>query len=173
MHLPFIKKRHAKHAARIGTVLAVSVLSIGSASAEPVAANAQFVAKVQSITPVPIQPRVTAPVVQQEVVQADTGETEQAEVTTQVAAKPARKSRGGGGGGDVLGRIRACESGGRYTAVSGSGKYRGAYQFDYRTWAGVGGSGDPAAASPAEQDSRAAALYARRGGSPWPVCSRR
>jgi hypothetical protein len=69
-----------------------------------------------------------------------------------------------------LAGIRACESGGSYRAVSSSGAYRGAYQFDYGTWASVGGSGDPAAASPAEQDYRAARLYAQRGSSPWPVC---
>ena len=54
-----------------------------------------------------------------------------------------------------------------------SGKYRGAYQFDYRTWQSVGGWGDPAAASKLEQDYRAALLYARRGPQPWPVCGYR
>ncbi|MBA2437852.1 MAG: transglycosylase family protein [Acidimicrobiia bacterium] len=66
--------------------------------------------------------------------------------------------------------IKACESGGDYGAVSASGKYRGAYQFDQSTWESVGGSGDPAAASPAEQDQRAAALKSQRGSSPWPSC---
>jgi hypothetical protein len=54
--------------------------------------------------------------------------------------------------------------------VSPSGQYRGAYQFDVQTWQSVGGSGDPAAASPAEQDSRAAALVSQRGSNPWPNC---
>jgi hypothetical protein len=71
-----------------------------------------------------------------------------------------------------LSGIRSCESGGSYSAVSQGGRYRGAYQFDQRTWNSVGGSGDPAAASPAEQDRRAAILYSRRGSSPWPVCGR-
>ena len=66
--------------------------------------------------------------------------------------------------------IAACESGGDPTAVSADGTYRGKYQFDYGTWASVGGSGDPAAAPEAEQDRRAAMLYARAGASPWPVC---
>jgi hypothetical protein len=66
--------------------------------------------------------------------------------------------------------IAACESGGDPTAVDGSGTYRGKYQFDLQTWAAVGGSGDPAAAPEAEQDRRAAILYARAGSSPWPVC---
>ena len=72
----------------------------------------------------------------------------------------------------VLQSIAACESGGNPRAVGGGGAYRGKYQFDYGTWAGVGGSGDPAAAPEAEQDRRAALLYARAGASPWPVCGR-
>ena len=79
--------------------------------------------------------------------------------------QPSRTSSGSG-----LAGIRACESGGDYGAVSSSGKYRGAYQFDQQTWESVGGSGDPADASPAEQDRRAAALQQQRGSSPWPSC---
>jgi hypothetical protein len=70
----------------------------------------------------------------------------------------------------ALQSIAACESGGNPAAIGGGGLYRGKYQFDYATWASVGGSGDPAAASEAEQDMRAAILYARAGSTPWPVC---
>ena len=80
-------------------------------------------------------------------------------------AQPSGTSSGSG-----LNAIKACESGGDYGAVSSSGKYRGAYQFDQQTWESVGGSGDPANASPAEQDRRAAALQQQRGSSPWPSC---
>jgi hypothetical protein len=66
--------------------------------------------------------------------------------------------------------IAACESGGDPSAVDASGTYRGKYQFDMQTWASVGGTGDPAAASEAEQDARAAQLYAQSGSTPWPVC---
>ena len=69
-------------------------------------------------------------------------------------------------------QLRQCESGGNYRAISASGLYRGAYQFDYGTWQSVGGRGDPAAAPPQEQDARAKMLYASRGSSPWPVCGR-
>lgn len=72
----------------------------------------------------------------------------------------------------TLARIRRCESGGNYSIVSRSGRYRGAYQFDIPTWRSVGGSGDPAAASPAEQDYRALLLLRARGTRPWPVCGR-
>lgn len=79
-------------------------------------------------------------------------------------------SNSGGNTGGHLASIRQCESGGDYGAVSPSGKYRGAYQFDQQTWESVGGSGDPANASPAEQDTRAQELKNQRGSSPWPNC---
>jgi hypothetical protein len=69
----------------------------------------------------------------------------------------------------TLESIAACESGGDPTAVNAAGYY-GKYQFDEGTWASVGGSGNPAEASEAEQDYRAAVLYSRAGSSPWPVC---
>jgi hypothetical protein len=65
--------------------------------------------------------------------------------------------------------IAACESGGDPTANTGNGFY-GKYQFTQITWESVGGVGNPAAASEAEQDMRAAMLYAREGSAPWPVC---
>jgi len=78
---------------------------------------------------------------------------------------------GGADGGDRFGRIRARESGGNYAENTGNGYY-GAYQFSLGTWQSVGGTGNPANASPAEQDARAQALYAARGCSPWPqTCS--
>jgi hypothetical protein len=70
----------------------------------------------------------------------------------------------------TLEAIASCESGGDPTVFSADGSYRGKYQFSFSTWASVGGSGDPAAASEAEQDYRAALLYASSGSSPWPVC---
>lgn len=68
--------------------------------------------------------------------------------------------------------LAKCESGGNPRAVNPTGKYRGLYQFDLRTWHGVGGVGDPIDASPAEQTKRARILYNDRGRSPWPYCGR-
>ena len=76
----------------------------------------------------------------------------------------------GGVSQSTLDSIAVCESGGDPTAVSSDGTYRGKYQFDYGTWASVGGSGDPAAAPESEQDMRAQMLMERSGSSPWPVC---
>ena len=69
--------------------------------------------------------------------------------------------------------LAACESGGRPNAVSGSGTYRGMYQFSQGTWNAVGGSGDPAAASADEQTYRAQLLYQRSGAGQWPHCGSR
>jgi peptidoglycan hydrolase-like protein with peptidoglycan-binding domain len=71
----------------------------------------------------------------------------------------------------VLAQIAQCESGGDPTAVSADGRYFGKYQFSRRTWRAVGGRGNPAYASEAEQDRRAAILYRRHGGTPWPNCA--
>jgi peptidoglycan hydrolase-like protein with peptidoglycan-binding domain len=85
---------------------------------------------------------------------------------------PGSSGGGGSSGGDggvpaVLERIAQCESGGDPTAVGGGGLYRGKYQFMQATWESVGGKGDPAKASEAEQDKRAVMLYNRAGTSPW------
>lgn len=69
--------------------------------------------------------------------------------------------------------IAQCESGGDPSAVSSSGAYRGKYQFSPSTWKSVGGEGDPAVASEAEQDKRAQILYNRSGSGQWPVCQHR
>ena len=71
----------------------------------------------------------------------------------------------------TLAQIAQCESGGDPTAISPDGRYRGKYQFSRATWRAMGGSGDPAKASEAEQDRLAAALLAARGTSPWPNCA--
>ena len=71
----------------------------------------------------------------------------------------------------VLEAIAACESGGNPRTDTGNGFY-GKYQFTQETWQAVGGSGNPAAAPEAEQDRRAAQLYAQAGPSQWPVCGR-
>jgi hypothetical protein len=88
----------------------------------------------------------------------------------EVRRKRAAKQAAAPAASPALEAIAACESGGNPGAIGGGGAFRGKYQFDYGTWASVGGSGDPAAAPEAEQDRRAAMLLARSGSSPWPVC---
>jgi hypothetical protein len=69
----------------------------------------------------------------------------------------------------ALEAIAACESGGNPQTDTGNGFY-GKYQFSLPTWQAVGGSGNPAQASEAEQDRRAATLLAQAGPGQWPVC---
>jgi hypothetical protein len=80
---------------------------------------------------------------------------------------------------DQWAALRDCESGGDYSITNPSGKYRGAYQFDRSTWNSVAEryspvlvGVDPAAASPADQDAMALALFTERGARPWPHCGR-
>jgi Transglycosylase-like domain len=76
--------------------------------------------------------------------------------------------------GPTLACIRRWESltTGLYHAISPGGRYRGAYQFDLKTWEAIGGQGDPATAPPAEQDWRASLLLQLRGLAPWPTPAR-
>lgn len=78
-----------------------------------------------------------------------------------------------------LHRLRRCESGDNYSAVSSSGSYRGAYQFNRSTWNSVASrhysflvGADPARTAPWFQDAMARALITERGRSPWPHCGR-
>jgi uncharacterized protein YabE (DUF348 family) len=73
--------------------------------------------------------------------------------------------------GEALARLRGCESGGNY-ANKKNPKYRGAYQYDFSTWANYQGIYDPADAPPAVQDEKAWETYKRRGWQPWPSCSK-
>ena len=81
-------------------------------------------------------------------------------------------SSGGGAPSGGFAALAQCESGGNPRATNPSGKYRGMYQFSRETWASVGGTGDPAAASVAEQTKRAQILLNRSGAGQWPECGK-
>lgn len=72
--------------------------------------------------------------------------------------------------GGIAACIRMRESGGNYAISTGNGYY-GAYQFDLSTWHAAGGSGNPAQASPAEQDAAFARWYPGHH-SAWPQTGR-
>lgn len=88
-----------------------------------------------------------------------------------IVVRGSRVVSSGGPSPEQWAQLRFCEAGGNY-ANKRNPLYRGAYQFDYRTWNNYGGYYDPADAPPAVQDAAAFALYARRGAQPWPVCGR-
>jgi hypothetical protein len=93
-------------------------------------------------------------------------------LATGAAACTPASSGGGKPTGSQLYSLRMCESGGNYRINTGNGFY-GAYQFDRRTWQGLGYGGLPHQAAPATQDAAVRKLYAQRGWSPWPSCSQR
>ena len=80
-------------------------------------------------------------------------------------------SAGGAAGGLNWAALAQCESSGNPRAVNPAGYY-GLYQFSLSTWASVGGSGNPADASVAEQTNRAQILYNRAGAGQWPHCGK-
>ncbi len=95
-----------------------------------------------------------------------------------VGTKPApvvaaAQANGGAVGGEAAGlnwaALAECESSGNPKAVNPAGYY-GLYQFSPRTWASVGGAGNPADATPAEQLKRAQILYNKAGVGQWPHC---
>jgi resuscitation-promoting factor RpfA len=79
-----------------------------------------------------------------------------------------------GADGDTLAkqmhRLRVCESSDRYHINTGNGYY-GAYQFDKRTWHGLGYKGRPDRAKKRWQDAATVKLHNKRGWKPWPACS--
>lgn len=77
---------------------------------------------------------------------------------------------GGSAAGGTLASIRACESGGDYSADTGNG-YHGAYQYSDETWQAAGGSTVHADdASPAEQDAVTIAYIESGHRGAWPSC---
>jgi hypothetical protein len=89
-----------------------------------------------------------------------------------VAPRPVAAPTPAPAAGDVWGRLRQCESGGRYDINTGNGYY-GAYQFLVSTWNRLGYPGYPHQAAPQVQDEAAQKLQARSGWGQWPACSRR
>ncbi len=80
-------------------------------------------------------------------------------------------SAGGAAAGLNWAALAQCESSGNPKAVNPAGYY-GLYQFSLRTWASVGGSGNPVDASVAEQTNRAQILYNKAGAGQWPHCGK-
>lgn len=102
---------------------------------------------------------------------SDVAEPHAIPTTIRVRART-RPPRGTPRAGDLLDAIARCESRGDPRATSSTGRFRGAFQFDQRTWEANGGAGDPRDATYAEQKAVAATLLARRGVQPWPACGR-
>lgn len=66
--------------------------------------------------------------------------------------------------------LAQCESGGNWAINTGNGYY-GGLQFSLSSWAAAGGTGNPAAASKAEQIRVAENLLQMQGWGAWPSCA--
>lgn len=90
-----------------------------------------------------------------------------AKPTSYQAPIPITTSPAYNGGYSIPSYIVQCESHGNWNAVNPSSGAGGAYQIIQTTWQAYGGTGSPASASPAEQSSIAAKIYASQGASAW------
>jgi hypothetical protein len=124
----------------------------------------------RAYTPRHAKPSKAAPVLAAGGMTASFGAAAVATADGAAAATPvARDARGTA---EDFYRLRVCESGNNYKINTGNGYY-GAYQFDRRTWQGLGYSGTANQHPPATQDQAAIRLQAQRGWQPWPACSRK
>ena len=117
------------------------------------------------VTKAAAEPRVTKKAQPKKKLKADRGER-----SSRSEDRP-KTSSGKANLSGAWAKVANCESSGNPRAVNPAGYY-GLFQFDLQTWRSVGGSGNPAKASAAEQLMRAKKLYAQRGASPWPVCGK-
>jgi hypothetical protein len=127
------------------TSLPVTTEPQSSTTVETTSTTAEIIPETVPVT----SPRATVP--------ATTARTT---ASTTAAVEPQRASAGA----TPPEYIKQCESGGDYRAVNPNGHY-GAWQFSMSTWRSVGGTGNPADASPAEQGYRAAILWANGAGA--------
>jgi hypothetical protein len=75
--------------------------------------------------------------------------------------------------GDIWWSLALCESGGNPRAVSRTGRYRGAFQFDMDSYRRAGGSGDPINDSYETQKAAAVRWQRLTGWHSWPTCARK
>lgn len=97
-------------------------------------------------------------------------------VVAATALSPLLITANAGADGDTMAkqmyRLRVCESSNHYDENTGNGYY-GAYQFDQRTWRGLGYGGRPDRASKYNQDHATIKLHSERGWKPWPACAKK
>ncbi len=134
-------------------------------AAQQQAATQQAAAQLQAAQALAAQQAAQQQVAQQQQAAQAQQVAQQQQAAQSVPAAAATSSSG-----DDFARLRQCESGGDYSDDTGNGYY-GAYQFSESAWQGLGYSGLPSDASPAQQDQAAQQLHAQSGWGPWPSCS--
>lgn len=155
------KKSHRKHANAAPVKAAPVAKKLAAPVSAPVATQN---------TAATVQPQPQAQPVQQtqKAVRVQQAPVQQAPVQqTKRAAVQQTSAPAGNSSVDAhLRLIMQRESGGNPRAVNAAGYY-GLFQFSPQTWAAVGGTGNPAQASEAEQWKRARILYTQHGAQHW------
>ncbi|MCE4957606.1 LysM peptidoglycan-binding domain-containing protein [Macrococcoides caseolyticum] len=127
-----------------------------------VKAPVQQVKTTQTVQQAPAQQAQATQTVQQ-------APAQQAQAAQAVQQAPVQQTQAQVGNSSVDAHLRMImqrESGGNPRAVNPAGYY-GLFQFSPQTWAAVGGTGNPAQASEAEQWKRARILYTQHGAGHW------
>jgi len=154
----------ATRAAQAAHVVAVAAQARAEAQEQAEAAAAEAQAQAAAAAQAQAEQRAY------EAEQAQAAAQAKAAAAAAAAAKAQSTTSSSSPAGGVWAELRGCESGGDYSADTGNGYY-GAYQFALATWEGLGFSGLPSNASPAEQDQAAQELQARSGWGQWPACA--
>ncbi|TDM39006.1 LysM peptidoglycan-binding domain-containing protein [Macrococcoides goetzii] len=157
------KKSHRKHVNAAPVKAAPVAKKVAAPVSVPVATQNTAATAQPQPQAQPVQQTQKAVRVQQAPVQkAPVQQTKRAAVQQTSAPAPAGNS-------SVDAHLRLImqrESGGNPRAVNPAGYY-GLFQFSPQTWAAVGGTGNPAQASEAEQWKRARMLYTQHGAQHW------
>ncbi|TDM41041.1 LysM peptidoglycan-binding domain-containing protein [Macrococcoides goetzii] len=157
------KKSHRKHVNAAPVKAAPVAKKVAAPVSAPVATQNTAATAQPQPQAQPVQQTQKAVRVQQAPVQkAPVQQTKRAAVQQTSAPAPAGNS-------SVDAHLRLImqrESGGNPRAVNPAGYY-GLFQFSPQTWAAVGGTGNPAQASEAEQWKRARMLYTQHGAQHW------
>lgn len=156
--LLIVEKKSTKKVAQATNTVAKAPVT--KAEAQPVQAPAQQ-------APAPVQ---KAPVQQAPAQQAPAQQAPAQQTQAPAQKAPVQQTSAAAGGNSAVDAhlrvIMQRESGGNPRAVNPAGYY-GLFQFSPQTWAAVGGTGNPAEASEAEQWKRARILYTQVGASQW------
>ena len=158
------KKSHRKHV----NAAPVKAAPVAKKVAAPVSAPVTTQNTAATVQPQaqPVQQTQKAVRVQQAPVQKAPVQQAPVQQTKRAAVQQTSAPAGNSSVDAHLRLIMQRESGGNPRAVNAAGYY-GLFQFSPQTWAAVGGTGNPAQASEAEQWKRARILYTQHGAQHW------
>lgn len=160
------KKSHRKHVNTASVKAAPVAKNVAAPVSAPVATQNTAATVQPQPQAQPVQQTQKAVRVQQAPVQQAPVQQAPVQQTKRVAVEQTSAPAGNSSVDAHLRLIMQRESGGNPRAVNAAGYY-GLFQFSPQTWAAVGGTGNPAQASEAEQWKRARMLYTQHGAQHW------